>query len=147
MWATARAVFQRTHAVVKLRPVTLVGDACQAVSLAVSPLAGQGASLGIALSDSCMITSVGTDKFSATVDAVLLAQVRTYAGPRGLSAFVAVALRHELDRVRLRELLDELTEQLGPPDEGMVAEAVGELTALAHRARTADLPEQRAAAL
>ncbi len=32
--------------------------------------------------------------------------------------------------VRLRELLDELAEQLGPPDEGMVAEAVAELTAL-----------------
>ncbi|MGH3801127.1 MAG: hypothetical protein ACRDTD_13510 [Pseudonocardiaceae bacterium] len=30
----------------------------------------------------------------------------------------------------LGELLDELTEQLGPPDEGMVAEAVEELTAL-----------------
>ena len=27
---------------------------------------------------------------------------------------------------RAAELLDELTEQLGPPDEGMVAEAVGD---------------------
>ncbi len=26
----------------------------------------------------------------------------------------------------LREMLDELTEQLEPPDEGMVAEAVGD---------------------
>jgi len=92
-----------------------------------------------------MITAMGTDKFSATVDAALLAQVRSIAGPRGLSAFVAVALQHELDRVRLRELLDELTEQLGPPDEGMVAEAVGELTALVHRVRTADLSEQQRA--
>ncbi len=92
-----------------------------------------------------MITRVSTDKFSVTVDAALLAQVRAHAGPRGLSAFVAVALQHELDRVRLRELLDELAEQLGPPDEGMVAEAVGELTALAHRARTAELPEQQRA--
>lgn len=33
----------------------------------------------------------------------------------------------------LRDLLDELTEQLGPPDESMVTEAVGELTALVHR--------------
>lgn len=93
-----------------------------------------------------MITAVSTDKFSATVDAALLEQVRAHAGPRGLSAFVAVALQHELDRVRLREMLDELTEQLGPPDEGMVAEAVEELTALVHRARTADLPEQQRAA-
>ncbi|MGH3717808.1 MAG: hypothetical protein ACRDRI_03015 [Pseudonocardiaceae bacterium] len=92
-----------------------------------------------------MITTVATDKFSATVDAALLAQVRSAAGPRGLSAFVAVALRHELDRVRLRELLDELAEQLGPPDEGMVTETVGELTALVHRAQTADVPEQQRA--
>ena len=40
----------------------------------------------------------------------------------------------------LGELLDELAEQLGPPDEGMAAEAVEELTALVHRAWTADLP-------
>ena len=92
-----------------------------------------------------MITIVGTDKFSATVDAALLAQVRAQAGPRGLSAFVAEALRHELDRVRLRELLDELAEQLGPPDEAMVTEAVQELTALVHRVRTAELPEQQRA--
>ncbi len=92
-----------------------------------------------------MISDVSTDKFSATVDAELLAQVRAHAGPRGLSAFVAVALQHALDRVRLRELLDELAEQLGPPDEDMVAEAVGELTALVHRARTAELPEQQRA--
>ncbi|MGH3798033.1 MAG: hypothetical protein ACRDSP_24515 [Pseudonocardiaceae bacterium] len=85
---------------------------------------------------------MGTDKFSATVDAALLAEVRAHAGTRGLSAFVAVALQHELDRVRLRELLDELAEQLGPPDEGMVTEAVGELTALVHRAQTSQLPGQ-----
>jgi hypothetical protein len=30
-------------------------------------------------------------------------------------------------------MLHELTEQLGPPDEGMVAEAMEELTALVHR--------------
>jgi hypothetical protein len=46
----------------------------------------------------------------------------------------------------LRELLDELEEQLGPPDEGMVAEAVEELTALVHRVRTAELPQQHRAA-
>lgn len=73
---------------------------------------------------------MSTDKFSATVDAELLAAVRTHAGPRGVSAFVAAALRHELERVRLRELLDDLAAELGPPDEAMVAEATRELTAL-----------------
>lgn len=92
-----------------------------------------------------MIATVVTDKFSATIEAELLSQVRDVAGPRGLSAFVAVALQHELDRVRLRELLDELAEQLGPPDEAMVAEAVEELTALVHRVRIAELPEQQRA--
>ncbi|WP_300019392.1 hypothetical protein [Pseudonocardia sp.] len=77
-----------------------------------------------------------TDKFSATVDAELLAQVRSHAGPRGVSAFVAAALRHELDRVRLRELLDDLAVELGPPDENMVADAtreLGELVTEGHR--------------
>lgn len=74
---------------------------------------------------------VPTDKFSATVDAELLATVREHAGPRGLSSFVATALRHEVDRAGLRELLDDLGDELGPPDEEMVADAVSELTALA----------------
>jgi hypothetical protein len=39
-----------------------------------------------------------------------------------------------------RELLDELTEHLGPPDEHLVTEAVEELTALVHRGRTTDDP-------
>lgn len=64
-----------------------------------------------------------TDKLSATVDAELLREARARAGPRGLSAFVAGAIRHELDRASLRELLDELADELGPPDEEMVAQA------------------------
>ena len=32
------------------------------------------------------------------------------------------ALRHELQRTALRELLDELAAEIGPPDEAMVAE-------------------------
>ncbi len=41
----------------------------------------------------------------------------------------------------LHELLDELSDQMGPPDEGMVSEAVEELTVLVHRVRPAELPE------
>lgn len=81
-----------------------------------------------------------TDKFSATVDAELLAAVRSHAGPRGVSAFVATALRHELDRVRLRELLDDLAGDIGPPDEAMVAEATRELAALVAQADTRRAP-------
>ena len=42
-------------------------------------------------------------------------------------------------------MLDELAEQLRPPDEDMVAEAVQELTVLVHRVRTAELPGQQCA--
>jgi len=79
---------------------------------------------------------VATDKFSATVDAALLAEVRAHAGPRGVSAFVAEALRHELDRVRLRELLDDLADELGPPDDEMVGEALDTVGALVAAAGT-----------
>jgi hypothetical protein len=41
---------------------------------------------------------------------------------------VNTALRHELERARLREFLDELVEQVGPPDEVMVADAIEALT-------------------
>lgn len=82
-----------------------------------------------------MISGVATDKLSATVDAALLAEVRDRAGPRGLSAFVARALRHELDRALLRDLLDELAVELGPPDEKMVTEAEAVLDTLVKPAR------------
>jgi hypothetical protein len=78
---------------------------------------------------------VTTDKLSATVEADLLAEVRERAGPRGLSAFVSRALRHELDRVALRDLLDEFADQLGPPDPEMVAEADALLDELAKNSR------------
>ncbi len=78
---------------------------------------------------------MATDKLSASVDAELLAEVRDRAGPRGLSAFVSRALRHELDRVALRDLLDELAGQLGPPDEAMVTEAEVLLDELAEGTR------------
>ncbi|HUP68897.1 MAG TPA: hypothetical protein VM142_03675 [Acidimicrobiales bacterium] len=78
---------------------------------------------------------MATDKLSATVAAELLAEVRDRAGPRGLSAFVSRALRHELDRVALRDLLDGLAGELGAPDEAMIAEADALLDTLARSTR------------
>ncbi len=66
---------------------------------------------------------MATDKLSATIDTGLLAELRERVGPRGLSAFVNRALRHELDRAALRDVLDELAGVIGPPDEALVAEA------------------------
>ncbi|HEV8115276.1 MAG TPA: hypothetical protein VGP53_03485 [Acidimicrobiales bacterium] len=80
---------------------------------------------------------MATDKLSATVDAGLLAELRERVGPRGLSAFVNRAIRHELDRAALRDLLDELAVDLGPPDEALVAEAEAQLDQLG-------LPRKRA---
>lgn len=81
-----------------------------------------------ALSDSYIISWVATEKISATIDAELLAEVRAVAGPRGFSGFVNTALRHELERARLREFLDELVELVGPPDEAMIADTIEALT-------------------
>jgi len=83
---------------------------------------------------------VPVEKLSATVDAAVLAAVRDRVGPRGLSAFVNKALRHELDRVALRDLLDELDAVLGPPDEAMVAEAEQALDVLVRRGRIRGQP-------
>ena len=41
-----------------------------------------------------------------------------------MSAFVNQAVRHELQHAQLGELLAELEDELGPPDEAMVAEAL-----------------------
>lgn len=79
--------------------------------------------------------AVPTDKLSATVETDLLAEVRQRAGRRGLSAFVSQALRHELDRAALRDLLNELALEIGPPDEEMVAEAGAVLDELSRTSR------------
>ena len=79
-----------------------------------------------------MILIVTTEKFSATVDEDVLAEARARTGPRGLSAFVNEAMRNELKRAALRDLLDDLAAEIGPPDEEAVAEAdlaIGRLTA------------------
>lgn len=74
-----------------------------------------------------------TSKLSATVDDELLAAVRRRAGRRGLSAFVDRALRNELRRISFRELLDDLADDIGPPDEALVAEANAALDDLARK--------------
>jgi hypothetical protein len=52
------------------------------------------------------------------------------AGDRGVSAFVNQAVRHELQLARLGELLADLENELGPPDEAMVVEALASLDRL-----------------
>ncbi|MGH2771822.1 MAG: CopG family transcriptional regulator [Actinomycetota bacterium] len=66
---------------------------------------------------------MATRKISVSVEEDLVDAVNERVGPRGVSRFVARAIRHELEREELNELLAELEQVLGPPDERLVAEA------------------------
>jgi post-segregation antitoxin (ccd killing protein) len=50
-----------------------------------------------------------------------LVQALKVVAPDNVSAFVATAIRHELDRRRLHAFVDELAAELGPSDEAEVA--------------------------
>lgn len=64
-----------------------------------------------------------TRKISVSVEADLVDAVHDRVGERGVSRFVSRAIRHELEREELSELLAELEDVLGPPDEELMAEA------------------------
>jgi hypothetical protein len=73
---------------------------------------------------------MGMTKLSVTVEEDLVDELRERAGDRGISAFVNQAVRHELQLARLGELLSDLEDELGPPDEAMVVEALASLDRL-----------------
>jgi hypothetical protein len=73
---------------------------------------------------------MGMTKLSVTVEEDLVDELRERAGDRGISAFVNQAVRHELHLARLGELLADLENELGPPDEAMVADALASLDRL-----------------
>jgi hypothetical protein len=58
-------------------------------------------------------------KLSVSLPDDLVQDLKTVA-PDNVSAFVATAVRHELDR-RLHAFVDELVAELGPSDEAVVA--------------------------
>ncbi|MFJ9904303.1 CopG family transcriptional regulator [Streptomyces sp. NPDC101152] len=83
---------------------------------------------------------MATKKVTVTIPEDLLDEIRAEAAERGLSAYVAEALRFKLDRDRLRELIDWLQEEHGPvtEDEHAAAlDALEELDAEHERRRTA----------
>jgi hypothetical protein len=67
--------------------------------------------------------AMATRKISVTVEEELVDAVQGRVGARGVSGFVTRAIRHELEREELGELLSELEEILGPPDKELLAEA------------------------
>ena len=64
-----------------------------------------------------------TRKISVTVEEDVVKDLKNRVGARGVSRFVSLAIRHELEREELGELLVELEEVLGPPEEHLTAEA------------------------
>jgi len=67
--------------------------------------------------------TLATRKISVTVEEGLVGAMQDRVGSRGVSRFVSRAIRHELERGELSELLADLEAVLGPPDERLVAEA------------------------
>ncbi|MGW0610208.1 CopG family transcriptional regulator [Streptomyces sp. NPDC002788] len=73
---------------------------------------------------------MATKKVTVTIPEDLLDEIRTEAAERGLSAYVAEALRFKRDRDRLRELVDWLQEEHGPVTDDEHVEALEELADL-----------------
>jgi hypothetical protein len=70
---------------------------------------------------------MATKKVTVTIPEDLLEEIRAEASERGISAYVAEALRLKRDRDRLRELVDWLEEEHGPVTDSERAAALQEL--------------------
>jgi hypothetical protein len=66
---------------------------------------------------------MSTLKLSVTIDREVAEGLQAHVPPRYVSRFVNVAIRHELERERTRELLQYLEKELGAPDPDLVREA------------------------
>ncbi|MFE0425819.1 CopG family transcriptional regulator [Streptomyces sp. NPDC058953] len=73
---------------------------------------------------------MATKKVTVTIPEDLLDDIRSEAAERGLSAYVAEALRLKRDRDRLRELVDWLEDEHGPVTEDERAAARAEMAEL-----------------
>ncbi|MER6827463.1 CopG family transcriptional regulator [Streptosporangium sp. NPDC000563] len=70
---------------------------------------------------------MATKKVTVTIPEELLDEIRADAAERGLSAYVAEALRFKRDRDRLLELVNWLEEEYGPVTDDERAAALEEL--------------------
>ncbi|MGP3955658.1 CopG family transcriptional regulator [Nonomuraea sp. 3N208] len=70
---------------------------------------------------------MATKKVTVTIPEELLDEIRAEAAERGLSAYVAEALRFKRDRDRLLELVNWLGEEYGPVTEDERVAAIEEL--------------------
>ena len=74
-----------------------------------------------------MVTCMATKKVTVTIPEDLLEEIRSEAAERGMSAYIAEAVRLKRDRDRLLELVDWLQEEHGPVTESEQAAALEEL--------------------
>jgi Arc/MetJ family transcription regulator len=65
---------------------------------------------------------MATEKVSLSLDEELIGEARELVGVRGLSSYVNVALRHQLQRDRLASLLTELEQANGPIEPAVIEE-------------------------
>jgi len=77
-----------------------------------------------------MVSYMASKKVTVTIPEDLLDEIRAEAAERGLSAYVAEALRFKRDRDRLQELVDWLQEEHGPVTEDERTAALDELNDL-----------------
>lgn len=66
---------------------------------------------------------MATRKISVSVEEDLVDAMQERVGARGVSRFVSRAIRHELELAELSDVVAELEDVLGPPDERLTAEA------------------------
>ncbi|SFT02913.1 CopG family transcriptional regulator [Saccharopolyspora flava] len=81
---------------------------------------------------------MASKKVTVTIPEDLLEEIRVESGERGLSAYVAEALRFKRDRDRMLELVDWLQEEHGPvsdDDRNAVLAELDELDAEHERRR------------
>ena len=62
------------------------------------------------------------ERVTASIDKQTLTAIRRVAGKRGVSAFLQIAARERLARLRLLSLLDELDAEHGAPSAALQAE-------------------------
>jgi hypothetical protein len=65
----------------------------------------------------------GAAKLSVSVPGDLARAVRKKVGSRGLSGFIARAMKHELEREQLGAFIAELDDELGPVSKKALSEA------------------------
>lgn len=60
------------------------------------------------------------EKLSVTLDPKVAAELRTVAGPRGMSSFVNDAVRQQLQARRLQQVLDQMDDEFGPVSKDVI---------------------------